>query len=460
MNIQKYINPKTKFIGNYSYTDLKVKDHITISADLSSQELINLEYLRNNTGITIKASYLTNEEEIKYYENIKKIVSAIAKYRKNHDLTIEVNNRELLRQSNLLKSIPQNITITIANNDYLYNLDEYMMEEEKLEKLVAPIRKANLSPLEKYLAIYNIVKSFKPYKENNDDKRQSRDLRYILKDDNNYIVCVGFAKLLLELLNRVNIPCKYVHVDIDDSYEKAYEGTIKNINHVGHARNIIRIDDDKYSLHGIYLSDSTFDSAPSHNIYLHSLLTFDRLKEAKKLEKLNDLDLLLDFHNLDEFKKKISYFLKKEDSELKKDTNTDIDLTRRTYNMLYVKIMDILKCVDSSFFIKMYHKYNKDLCDNINIIERKQLNEIMTHFTTEYYHFIMPLTNNEININTILTAAAVAKKNVSNIENEELAKWLRGLIDDSFTAQKVMFPYVYDPNNDKEAYLETRKSKK
>ena len=128
--------------------------------------------------------------------------------------------------------------------------------------------------------------------------------------------------------------------------------------------------------------------------------------------------------------------------------------------MLYVKIMDILKCVDSSFFIKMYHKYNKDLCDNINIIERKQLNEIMTHFTTEYYHFIMPLTNNEININTILTAAAVAKKNVSNIENEELAKWLRGLIDDSFTAQKVMFPYIYDPNNDKEAYLETRKSKK
>lgn len=460
MNIKKYFNPKAKFIGNYSLNDLKAKDHITLDENLTKEEIVNLEYLKDGISITIKANYLTNEEERRYYRNIKKIIESLTKHRKTYHINIEVNNRELLRQSNLLTAIPKNVKLIISNNDYPYSLDEYLSEETKLENLVKPIRDANLSPLEKYLAAYDVVKSFKPYKENEKDKRQSRDLRYILKDDNKYIVCVGFARLLLELLTRLDIPCKYIHVDVDDSYEKKYGEEIKNINHVGHARNLVKIDDDKYNIHGIYLSDSTFDSAPSHNVYLHSLLTFDRLKEAKNLEKLNDIDLLLDFHSLDDFKKKIAYFIKKEDSTLKENNNSNIDLTKRTYKILYLKIMEILRCINEPLFVELYNKYYNDLCINIYDIDQKRLNEIISHFTTEYYQYIIKVTNKQIDINTILTAAAVAKKQINKLPNEELATWLRKLIDDSFAAQEAMFPYVYDPNNDKEAYLEERKTKK
>ena len=460
MNIKKYLNPKSIFIGGNSFNDLKIKDHITIPDNLSVNELDNLEYLKNNISITIDPNYITSQNELTYYSNIKKIIDRLKRYRKTYNLTIEVNNRELLRQSRLLDSIPSNINLTILNNGYNYSLTEYLSEETKLEHLVAPIRKCNLSPLEKYLAVYDIVKSFKPYKDNEEDKRQSRELRYILKDDNEYIVCVGFARLLLELLNRIEIPCKYLHVDVDDSYENKYSNDNLNINFVGHARNLIKIDDDKYNIHGIYLSDSTFDNKKERNIYLHSLLTFDRLKEAKNLEKLNDIDLLLDFHTLDEFKKKITYFLKKENNLLQGKNDGNLDLTRRTYKNLYLKIMDVLKCIDEPFFIKLHNKYNNNLCDNIKDVDLNELNKIISHFTTEYYYFIASLTNNEIDTNTILTAASTAKKTLYDLSNEELAAWIRKLIDDSKYAENAMFPYVYDSSNDKEAYLESRKQKK
>ena len=37
----------------------------------------------------------------------------------------------------------------------------------------------------------------------------------------------------------------------------------------------------------------------------------------------------------------------------------------------------------------------------------------------------MPLTNNEIELTTILTAVAYAQKSISNIPNEELNAWIR-----------------------------------
>ena len=455
MNIQKYFDPKRRFIGNYSLNDLRHIDYITINDDIPDQDIANIEHLKSGISISIKANYITQEEENKYYRNVKKILTKMLKYHKKYNLSIDVNNRELFRKSGILSIIPKNVEINIRNNEYIYTISDYLMEEEKLEKLIAPIREANLSPLEKYLAIYDIVKSFKPYKENNTDKRQSRDLRYILKDDNEYIVCVGFARLLLELLTRAGIPCKYIHVDVDSSRE-----VDQTINHAGHARNLVKIDDDKYGVHGIYLSDSTFDSGVSQNTYIHSLLTFDRLKEAKKLEKLNDLDLLLDFHNLNEFEKKITYYLKKEDNELKGNVNSDLDLTKRIYKSLYLKIMEILLCINEPLFIKLYNEYNNVLYNNINDIDIKLLNEIISRFTTEYYRYIITVINKPIEMNTILTAATAAKKEISKIENEEFVTWLRKLIDDNLVAQKTMFPYVYNPNNDTEAYLEERKAKK
>ena len=70
-------------------------------------------------------------------------------------------------------------------------------------ELIEPIKNSNLSPLEKFIAIYNVVKNFKPYKESPDQLEESRYLRYIL--NNEYMVCVGYAKLLKILCEKVGI---------------------------------------------------------------------------------------------------------------------------------------------------------------------------------------------------------------------------------------------------------------
>jgi len=469
MNIKKYINPRARFIGKYSLDDLNKNDTIYIDANLSYQEIANLEYLGKSNAIDFDSSNnVTDSMELVYFENIKRVFATIGTYRKPYNITISVNNREILRRSGLLSSIPKNITLHIKtdseakDDEYIYEIDEYLKEEDKLERLVKNIRDSSLSPLEKYLAVYSIVKNFRPYKDNPNNMAQSRKLRYVLKDDNNYIVCVGFANLLHELLNRVGISNKYIHVDVDDSYKDGYTQEEKIINHVGHARNLVKIDDEKYNIHGLYLADSTFDNKQDYNTFLHSLMTFDRLKEAQALEKLNDYDLLLDFHNIAEFQKKLTFFLRKETKEATMNGKVEENdyVKRQVYERLYLKVIYILKDIDSKVCDEFIREFDDLLRKNKNAIEISELNKIISQFTTKYYQYIIKITNKEINMLDIMKASSFAIKELNNISNQELANWIRKMIDDQKGIRDSMFPYSYDPNNETEAFLENNPRKK
>ena len=59
-----------------------------------------------------------------------------------------------------------------------------------------------------------------------------------------------------------------------------------------------------HNIHGFYIADSTWDNDLDNDLYSNSIMTFDRKKEAYRMELLNDIDLLFDFHDLNEFKQK------------------------------------------------------------------------------------------------------------------------------------------------------------
>ena len=62
----------------------------------------------------------------------------------------------------------------------------------------------SINTLNMMLAGYHFnAKKYKEYKENNDKKEQSRNLYDIL--DGEYMVCVGYATLLGDLLNKLGI---------------------------------------------------------------------------------------------------------------------------------------------------------------------------------------------------------------------------------------------------------------
>ncbi len=100
---------------------------------------------------------------------------------------------------------------------FSFALQNNLKEEEQLDKLIEPIKNLNLSPYEKYLAVYNIVKNFKPYKQSDNGDDKDRFLKDIL--NNEFIVCAGFTKLLECLLDKVNINSQELILDIDGSYD-------------------------------------------------------------------------------------------------------------------------------------------------------------------------------------------------------------------------------------------------
>ena len=445
-----------KIIGDYSKRELKDVNSISLTLPISQKALSNFNYIKSNTTLILNYSLASAYDEEKYYQDIITVINKLRELKKPFRVRIKVNNRELFRRSNIISLVGSNISLMIDNDENLYSMVEYLKEEKKLERMIDKIRNANLSPLERFLAVYDVVKNYKPYKDSDNNPNESRKLKYILDDGNPYIVCAGFTKLLTELLSRVNIPSKYLSVMVDTSYEKGMTTEEKIISYERHARNLIKIDDNKYNIHGYYLSDSTWDNNQKDDLFINALLTFDKKKEAKRLERLDDIDLLMDFHDLDEFSAKIKYFFKKGISHPGINAKTEEEFRKKTYKDLYLKIMDILVSLDKEKYLELYNKYNNLLNINLSNTTSHSLETIISNLLIDYAKYIIPLSNNKIELETIFRALIEVKRNVLWMDNDEIKKWLATTIKVNLEKDKKEFPYVYYEDMP-EGYVEKRK---
>ena len=97
------------------------------------------------------------------------------------------------------------------------------------------------------MMVYDVIKSF-VYNESPEDTSNSRYIPQIIKTGN--IVCAGYSSLLTQVLQELGIPATSYTVALEPEQDKV----------VYHARTLIRLDDEKYNIHGIYTLDSTWDS--------------------------------------------------------------------------------------------------------------------------------------------------------------------------------------------------------
>ncbi|MBQ2872817.1 MAG: hypothetical protein IJE89_02335 [Bacilli bacterium] len=440
-------------IGTYTFSSLETTNLITISPNITEEELNNFIYINKDAKIIIHKPFSLKNEKI-YFQKLVKIFQTLETHNRPYNIKIEVENRELLKQSNLL-NYTNNINLFIENDFYDYSKDEYLKEDEKLEALIKPIKESNLSPYEKYIAVYNIVKQFKPYKENKEDKEQSRNIRYIL--NNEYMVCVGYAKLLNILLAKVGIPCRKISVGVDISYDDGFSKEDKPTEIESHARNIVKIDDDKYNIHGIFVADPTWDNDMDNDLYNNSAMSFDRKKEAFRLETLTTEDLLLDFHNIEEFIKKLNFHLNR---LIKKSFKIkEKDKIIGAYNDTYDQIMKILYELDYNKYLELYQKYEEKF--DKSDITLKELEDILCNFLTEYASYILPLSNQKIDKSTTLEAAINTKREINKHNEEELKELKDKIKSINEKIEEKAFPYSYDPNETRDNYLtETNENKK
>ena len=452
--IRKVLKDDDK-ISIYSIKDLSTKETIFLRDDLTDEEINNFIYINPSTKITIRNFTVVDDE----YEHLKRLVNIFSKletHNRQYNITIHIENRHLLNKSNLL-NIVKNINLTIHNYCIDYTKEEYLENETKINKIISTIQESDLSPYEKFIATYNKVKQLKEYKENKENPRASRSLKDIL--DNEYIVCVGFSELLTTLLERLNIQSIPITVNTDTrEMEKINqeEGSILG----SHERNIVKIDDDKYNIHGIYLVDATWDNDINYDIYTNAAITFDKKKESYILESLETEDLILDFHNFKEFNQKINFYLKREINESTKDTYQDKVIFE--YLFLYYKILEILIKLDYKEYQTLYQKYDNQIKDIIKRYENNQENlkhfeDIFSLFLTDYANYIIPLSNNEIEKEKLYQAAYIIKKNIDKLSELEIEEWYQETKEANDILEELRFPYIYHKDSLIPNYLTSKK---
>lgn len=303
--------------SSYSKYDLMNLDSLLLSIDkdFKKEELAYFKYLKPGCNINVYGND---------YDKLIEVMNVLKLTGNNYNFVIPVDNKNEFNRFcsvNLNTLNLFNVKVKLGVNEY--DLDTYVNYEKRLMKMIEPA--LSLSPLEKYLFAYNIVKKFKPYKENEDDKSASRNVYELL--DNEYMVCVGFSSLLIDLLNKLGIEASDLSVSVAVGMEKnPNEDMVANdiVPERGyHARTMVYLNDPKYGIDGIYFADPTWDNDMEKDLYLYSLLTQNEYKSMHRENFMSTPDYeIFDSSSIEEFFMKVNYFLnKKYEDEKKQNLN-------------------------------------------------------------------------------------------------------------------------------------------
>ena len=401
-------------ISYYTYKDL-FQDEIKLFRKITEQELENLKYLPNNqTKIIVK------EENIEDAIIIAKKLDELGK--ENH-IIIEINNKELVNPKILSNDNYLNPKINIQLENNTLPIKEYLRFEKILYQMIEPAK--DLSPFEKYIYAYNVVKQYKQYKENEQDTSAARNLYAIL--ENEYMVCVGYSHLLEDLLNKSGIKSIDRSVAIDISYDKENENEVISSKKGEHARRYVYINDPKYGIDGFYVTDPTWDNNLEKDLYNHLLLTGEEETNTRRYNFISpsiysSFTELMNIKSLEELYQKINFYL---------DRNP-----QRTLNDILKYFTKNLKKLVPDFIQSLEEKYPKMLKDYINWPNEKEI-------LYDIGQYLITKVNKPISGETIMSAVSEIYQNIYHLKGIDLENKLSKTIEVNQQYQHILFPKRY-----------------
>lgn len=420
-------NRKKSLIFGKKYDDLQ-KGELILTDPIDED---HIEYIK----------YIGDEVKIKAYKkvNIFDLVEKLRSAGKNNQITYTLGDSKNKFNEELFKrKIPyENIFIEIGVQKY--PLKEYVEYEKMLYSFIEPAK--NLSPFEKYIYAYDIVKKFKKYKEHKKDKMKARRIYDIL--NNNYMVCVAYSDLLGDLLDKLGIENMELHAEVglqpykaSTQLKKKYKEKWKEIDQQeknklideqrnfipdswgAHSRRIVHIVDEKYGINGLYFSDPTWDNDLENNSYNHLLMTSDEvLTSNKKFKFERSYYELLYSSTVKEFNNKLNTILNR-------TKITQYNTYERELQFLIDQIFSTIKKLDIDFYNKISEKYKFINERNFKIENIYNLPENVVEFLYIAANYIVNNNNNHVNGNTILSAVKNVYDNIyeNGITEDELEK--------------------------------------
>lgn len=412
-------------ISSYSYKNLiNVEDAILLDK-ITANDLENLKYLKNpNLTLEIK------EDNVEDALPISKRLKELGK--PNHILIYTKNKEKIFAKIKENETFKQeNIFVEIKGQPYL--IKDFLRYETTLYDILKPTK--TLSPFEKYIYIYNVVKQFKTYKENEVDQESARDLYFIL--DNEYMVCVSYKALLMDLLNKVGINSIERSVSVDTSYDNTSPDEIEVSSRSDHARAYVNIVDPKYKIDGFYITDPTWNNFMNNDIYTHLALTNEEETYTRRYNFIDtniDTFELFNINSLEEFHNKINFFINRKSLDNKKHFNTNTDYISK----IIINLLEDLKKLSPEFTIQLERKYPE-----INNYYFDEKYEHEKEILDEIGNYIVSKVNKPISGKTIMLAVKEVYQKVYYMEGETLEEQVSEIAKENDAYQKFLFPKRY-----------------
>ena len=211
-------------------------------------------------------------------ESLDKLIELVQKKGINSDIIINLDltgkNEQLISdnlekfeqlQQMISKSKEENqagvtgINFKYENGKNVFTLEKVLEDEHFLKVAAEEINSRSFSPLEKTIAVYDIVKNFKPYafEDKDSSSAESRQLYEIMQGD--AMVCFGYANLMQRLGHMTGLNIAEIGVVTDEL----------------HSRNYTYIKDEKYGIDGYYALDPTWEHSRTNR-------TYKRIRECEK----------------------------------------------------------------------------------------------------------------------------------------------------------------------------------
>lgn len=415
-------NNNATFFGKKTYSQIKDSDTLEIDDNVLESQIDNLKYLKGKSyKVVIKSGLFS-----KISSKLKRLLTVIED--NNLDFNIIYTLSEGIDKEAFNQFIRKNLNIknhkvTIILDSESYLLDKYLEYETLLYGLVQNIPK-ELSPLEKFMAVYKIVKEFKKYKSSPDDYSLSSNLFKIINSD--FIVCSGFSNLMIDLLGKVGISARSDYVTVDISYKenKSIPADISTKKSY-HQRCLVYINDSKYNINGYYISDPTWDNIKGDNYYNFALLTGKEEEANVSMIYFSNIRELLNITSKEEFFIKLNFIIK----NFKNDKKGNL--------ISFIRgLLNKLSYLDEDYFNTYLRNarqilidYEKDVIDNIdNLLDK-------------IAYVILSKVNKSISGLKIAKAATEAETYGQDLTDEEKTIYINAFLYRHQLRQEGAFPY-------------------
>ena len=412
-------------ISSYSYGRLTNEEDTLFLKKITVSDLENLKYLKNPNLIL--------EVEENNVEDVLSISKRLKELGKENNVVIRAKNKDKIFARIKENEAYRQDNIYIDIKTEIYPLKDFLNYETTLYEIVEPTK--DLSPFEKYIYIFNVVKQFKYYKENENDKRLSRNLYDIL--NNEYIVCVGYSVLLRDLLKKVGINSIGISISVDTSYDD--DNTITSTTRSGHARAYIYIIDPKYNIDGFYIADPTWNNFMHEDIYTHLALTNEEETYTRRYNFIGsniDTSELFNVKSLKEFYSKIDFFTSR--ISLEKENIFKLYDNPNYISQIIIDLLTSLQKLSPEFTNQLKNKYKE--------LEKYLYNQKYEHekeILNEIGNYIVSKVNKPISGKTIMTAVKEVYQKAYYIEGPALENLVKDIAKDNHEYQKIQFPKRY-----------------